>query len=493
MSRRKFVKGAVILSAASLLCKALSAVFKIPLDRIFIGPEGIAIYQNANTIYNWILAIAATGIPLAVSNMVADSDDDTAAEIRSSAMWSVTAAGIATGVFLFAFAPSIASRIAGGGYGPATYAIRTMAPAAAFLGIVSAYKGYFQGVGNMLPSALSQIADSLCKAVMGLLICSMLMPKGIEIATAGAMCGVTFGTALGGVVLLVMGKKYIKVYKKPKLGTVKKIIVLSIPVTLGAAGFSCMMMADNFTVQSILVGLGNTVEESTAMFGHLTRAFMIYNLPATLISAITVSVAPACAEDMKNGSRELLREHSCSAMKMLSLVSVPCMVGAICFSKEILSLLYVKTAYNELLMFTGILMVLIPFTQVISGILQATGCVWKPIIVLGVTVLIKIGLNFVLIPGMGIIGAPFATVAAYAVGCGAFVYLFGTHMGFGIPIGIFLRPLAAALAGAAVGRMVFSLLRQTAWAFLAGAAVMAVIYAVLAIVLRAVTLDDLKR
>ncbi len=493
MSRRSFVKGAVMLSAASLLCKALSAVFKIPLDRIFIGAEGIAIYQNANTIYNWILAIAATGIPLAVSNMVADSDEEKAAEIRSSAAWTVTAAGILVSVFLFLFAPRIASRIAGGGKGPAALAIRVMSPGAAFLGIVSAYKGYFQGRGNMLPSALSQITDSLCKAAAGLGICALLLPYGLEAATAGAMCGVTLGTVLGAAVLLIMGRKHITVYAKPRVSTAKRIIALSVPVTLGAAGFSCMMMTDNFTVQNILVSLGSSQSEGTLLFGYLTRAFMIYNLPAALIAAITSSVAPACAEDMKNGDRVLLREHSVSSIKMLFLVSIPCMVGAICFSKEILNLLYKSSEHNELLVFMGVLMLLIPFTQVISGILQAVGCVWPPIIVLACTVAVKAALNFVLMPAMGIAGAPFASVVAYGVGFAAFWYLFRSKMGFGFAPGLFLKPLTAALLGAAAAKGILAFAGSGSIAFIAAAGVMAAVYVIAAYLLKAVTINDLRR
>lgn len=492
MSKRSFVKGAVILSAASLLGKALSAVFKIPLDRFFIGPEGIAIYQNAYNIYNWLLAIAATGIPLAVSNLVADSSEEKAAEIRSSALWTVTSVSVLTGALLFIFAEPLAVLIAGGGSGQASASIRVMSAGVLFMGVSSAYKGYFQGRGNMLPSAVSQIADSLSKACIGLAVCAALVHKGVEIAAAGAMSGVAIGSAAGAVILLVMSRRYVSVYRKPTLSAAKRIVLLAIPVTLGTAGFSCMMMVDNFTVQNILVGSGISQSESTAMFGHLTRAFMIYNLPATLISAVTMSVAPACAEDMKNGDRALLKEHAVSSMKMLALVSAPCMIGCLGFSAQILNLLYGSSKYSELLMFTGVLMALIPFTQVVSGILQATGCVWQPIAVLGAAVVVKAALNFVLIPAMGITGAPFAAIISYAVACAALLYLFRKHMGFGLTAGIFIRPLIAALAGLLCGRGIYILMGDL-WGFIVGATVMAAVYVVLAVLFGAVDKNDLRR
>lgn len=484
MSRRGFVKGAVILSAASLLGKALSAVFKIPLDRFFIGAEGIAIYQNAYTIYNWLLAICSTGIPLALSNLVAESDEEEAATLRSSALWLVTLFSVITAAALIILAEPIAALISGAKHGQAAASIRVMAGGVVFLGISGAYKGYFQGRGDMLPSALSQIADSLCKACVGIAAAALLLPMGIEIASAGAMSGVSIGTAVGAAVLMIMGRKRISVHKKPNVSAAKRIFLLAVPVTLGAAGFSCMMMTDNFTVQRILASTGFSQSEATTLFGHLTRCFMIYNLPATLISAITMSVAPACSEAYGNGDKALLRQNAVSAVKLLMLVSAPCMLGCIGFPNEILSLLYGEAAdYGELLMFTGVLMTLIPFTQVASGILQATGCVWRPIAVLGSAVAIKAVLNFVLMPSMGIAGAPFASVIAYSVACVAFVWLFHEHLELSIPIGTVLRPLLAALAGLLCGRKLCSVLGGGTLAFIVGACVMAVIYVILIVLL----------
>ncbi len=490
MSRRSFVKGALLLSAASLLCKALSAVFKIPLDKFFIGAEGIAIYQSAYSIFNWMLAVGGTGIPMAVSNLVADSGEEDAARIRSSALVLVTGVGIAVAGALFVFARPVARFISGDG--AEFLAIRVMAPAIVFLGVVSAYKGYFQGRGNMLPSAVSQMLDSLCKVGVGLGVCALLVPRGIGTAAAGAMAGVTAGTVCGAAALLIAGKKYISVRRAPTLGFMGRIVMMSVPVTLGAAGFACVMLADTLTVQKILTGAGMAAGEAKAQFGYLTRAFTIYNLPATVISAVTMSVAPASAEAHRDGDGGLLRGNAVSAVRMVMFISMPCMLGAVSFHSEIMELLYKGGAHSEPLMFTGVLMLLIPFTQVISGILQATGCVWKPIALLGLTVGVKTGLNFLLVPAVGVSGAPLATVIAYAVSCAAFVLLFYRHLGFSLPAGVIFRPLAAAGIAVLVGRGVYALMRGSL-GFLTAVAVTGAVYLVLAVALKAVDLSEFKK
>lgn len=484
------MKGALILSAASLICKALSALFKIPMDRYLIGPEGLAVYQSAYTIYNWMLAVGATGIPMAVSNLVADSDEDGAADIRSSALWLVTGVGIMVALLLFVFARPIAGFIGEGA--PAMLAIRIMAPAIAFLGIISAYRGYFQGKGNMLPSALSQIADSLCKALIGLAICALLVPKGTNVAAAGAMAGVTLGTILGAAVMLLAGKKYITVGGRPRGTLMGRIVMMSVPVTLGAAGFACIMLADTLTVQRILTATGMSAGAAETQFGYLTRAFMIYNLPATLISAVTMSVAPANAEACRDGDKALLRTNTISALRLIFFISAPCMTGVIAFHDEIITLLF-GGGSGEPLMYTGALMLLIPFTQVLSGILQATGCVWRPIIILAATVGVKTVLNFILIPAMGVAGAPFGGAIAYAVAAVGFLYLLYRHHGFGFPAGVLMRPMFAAVVAVICGRLVYGLLETGTMSLAAAIAVVAAVYLALAFLIKAVDPSMLRK
>ena len=76
IKKQSFIYGAAVLAAASLLCKIMSAAMKIPLDRFFLHEEGIAVYQSAYSIYNVFLAICVTGIPIALSSLVASADNE---------------------------------------------------------------------------------------------------------------------------------------------------------------------------------------------------------------------------------------------------------------------------------------------------------------------------------------------------------------------------------------------------------------------------------
>ena len=104
MKKQSFLYGAAVLAAASILCKIMSAALKIPLDRLFLHEEGIGVYQSAYSIYNVFLAICVTGIPIALSCLVAQSDENEQAALVRSAYIVVSVFGFASAVLMFLFA-----------------------------------------------------------------------------------------------------------------------------------------------------------------------------------------------------------------------------------------------------------------------------------------------------------------------------------------------------------------------------------------------------
>ena len=76
MSQRKkqgFVEGAAILTASTILIKIMGALFKLPLANI-IGDERMADFGTAYNIYSLLLILSTTGLPVALSRMVAAAD-----------------------------------------------------------------------------------------------------------------------------------------------------------------------------------------------------------------------------------------------------------------------------------------------------------------------------------------------------------------------------------------------------------------------------------
>lgn len=411
--KNTLITGAAVMAVASVLCKILSAVFKIPLDRFFLHEEGIAVFQSVCSVYNVFLAFCVTGIPIALSSLVASEDEDARASLYKSTLVSITAICGFFSVLLFLFAENIAVLLSGGGDAVSKLAIRVSAPAILFMGVVAAERGYFQGKGNMLPSAVSQITESFVKTVLGTLLCAILIKKGISHGAAGAMAGVSFGTVLSASVLYLFHRKggYAKGCFDLKLAV--KILKLSLPVTLGAFGFTAVMLGDALTVPGILASSGLSETKRLFLFGCLTRANTIYNLPATVITAVTASIVPLIAA--VKDDNEKLGESLLKSVKLLFIVALPCGFGLMLFAPEVLSLLYGADGHSALLVLTGALVIFVPYVQATTAALQATGKVYIPIIVTFAAVLLKVMLNYLLIPVLSIEGAPVSTLIAFII------------------------------------------------------------------------------
>ena len=110
MAKKGLLKGAVILSAAGIVCRLLGVLFRIPLSNI-VGNYGIGLYQLVFPLYSLLLIVSSAGIPVALSKMIARVRDDprqTKAIFMNALMVLVTIGAVITVLFLV-LARSIAS------------------------------------------------------------------------------------------------------------------------------------------------------------------------------------------------------------------------------------------------------------------------------------------------------------------------------------------------------------------------------------------------
>ena len=402
-----------MLAVASILCKIMSAALKIPLDRLFLHEEGIGVYQSAYSIYNVFLAFCVTGIPIALSSLVARSEEKEASTLSKSTLVFVTMITTVSGLLLFLFAEPLARVLSGGGEAVAAPALRVLSVAFPFMGVISSRRGYFQGKSMMTPSGLSQLAESLAKVILGIGICSLTYTMGISYGAAGAIAGVSAGGIFSALVLEIAFRR-----TKPEKGelSLKKawdVFKISVPMTLGAFGFTAVMLLDAVSVPQILSHIGIAETERLRLFGNLTRANTIYNLPATVISAFTASAVPALA--FTKDDKKALGENTLRAIKLIFIAALPCSLGMILFPKELLLLIYSSRKHWELLALTGVTVLIIPYMQTVTAMLQTLGKVWTPIWITVGAVLLKFILNTFFINMYGVEGAVISTILAFGI------------------------------------------------------------------------------
>jgi len=243
--QQHFLKGALILSIAGGLSKVLGAVYRIPLGRL-LGGEGIGLYQMAYPIYTAILALATAGIPVAISVLVARKETEgytgDSERIFKVALIMLSIFGALLTLSVMKGAGFIAREVLN--EPRAYYPIMAVAPAIFFSGILSVFRGYFQGHQSMMQTAVSQVVEQLFRVTAVVFLAILLYPRGLEYSASGATFGAVIGGMAGLIVLLVFYKKFKKsaanlgaklVYSGASAWSLAKDLVrLAVPVSLGA-------------------------------------------------------------------------------------------------------------------------------------------------------------------------------------------------------------------------------------------------------------------
>lgn len=504
---QSFMKGAVILIIANALVKVIGAVFKIPLTYI-IGEEGMGYFSTAYQMYTWLFIIATAGIPVAISKMVSESIAKNKAyearHILSVSMKLLMCIGVFGFVVLFFGADFFAEKLL---KNPgAAYGIKAISPAMLFVSLMSAYRGYFQGHQNMLPTAASEVTEAVGKLVIGFGGAYILASRGMELASAGAVLGVSCGGALGFAVLFFI---YHKRKEKVTAGMIgddktkgsvilKNLVKIAVPITIGASVFSLTSLIDMAMIMRCLQSGGIAEDAANKLWGSYSGyAFPMFNLPPTIINSITVSIVPAIASAFAVGNTKEASHVTCKSMKLTILFALPCAVGMSVLSEQILMLVYNNANATSTLSILSCAIIFVSLTLVTNAILQATGHVMVPVRNMIIGGIAKILINYYLVshPSININGAPIGTTVCYIIILVLNLVSMKHKMNVNFPIvELAVKPI---IASAALGISVFAVRGVFASfgriiACAAPIAVGVVVYVAVLILIRAINEEDIR-
>lgn len=226
MKTQSTTKGFAILSAAGMAVKLISLLY-VPLLLSIIGEDGYGVYAIAYSVFAFIYVITNTGLTSAISKLVSElialKNYKDAAKAFKMARLMLLAIGIVMSVFMLGLARPL-SRFMNM---PRSYlAIGALAPAVLFTSLASAYRGYFQGRGNMTATAVSQIIEQVMNIIFSLLFAALWRKYGIEAACAGGTVGTTLGAVASFIYLIRFYEKN-KSYKVSKGYSEEEILRLS--------------------------------------------------------------------------------------------------------------------------------------------------------------------------------------------------------------------------------------------------------------------------
>lgn len=423
MKKQSLVKGTLILGIASILSRFLGLFFRIPVQNL-IGDEGMGYYQMSYPLYAVFIAVSS-GIPTAVSKMVSERNavNDKAGTLqvlKQSIMLMLFLSVGFTGILL-SFSKGIVKVLK---WDPkAYYALICISIAPLFIAIMSCLRGYFQGLQNMTPSAISEILEQIGRVVFGVGLAYIFLPKGREFAAAGASLGAAAGGLISNVYLI---SKYTGIKRKFYRGVTRKnknymgeILDIAIPISLGAAVGGIMGLMDSILVPQKLLQAGYTYKESTILYSQLTgKAAVLINVPLGLSVALGCSLVPIVSEAHILNNRMEVNKKVEAALKISFIISIPSCFGLYFMSYPILNLIFNgQTGGYKILQYLSISIPFIILAQTTTAILQGTGIYKKPVINLLIGCTIKTLATFLLVPilKINVYGAVIGTILGYVV------------------------------------------------------------------------------
>ena len=426
--QNSFFGGAAILAAGILIVKLIGMFYKIPLINI-IGEAGAADFNNAYNIYAVLLTVSTAGLPVAVSKLVSEANAlNRRNQVRRTfrlALVLFLTLGLISFLVMFFRADALAGMM---NDSKAAAGIRALAPAVVCVGCLAALRGYSQGHSNMAPTSVSQIIEALCKLVVGLGLAFWLVKQGKDpdVAAAGAITGVTVGTVVALIYMVLdfflsRGREDTHGTDRPdSAGSIlANILKIAVPITLSSSMVGIVTVIDSSLVQGQLQSALNLTEKaSRTLYGNYSGALNIYNLPTSLMAAITASVIPAVSAALARRGRRGAARITGSALRITALLSFPMGVGLFVLGTPIIRLLFpslnVEVA-GPLLSTLGIATPFVCMVLVCNSVLQAHGFINLPVIVMVLGGIVKIVNNYNLVGAIGIAGAPVGNILCFGL------------------------------------------------------------------------------
>ena len=518
-----FFGGAAILAASAILVKVIGAIYRIPLGNI-LSDEVMADYNSAYNIYNFFLTISTAGLPVALSKTISEANalgrhNQVQRTFRVAFLTFLTLGLISFFCMTVLAAPMAQVVISNP---KAVYCVMALAPSVLCVCIMSAFRGYFQGHFNMMPTGISQVIEAFFKLVVGLALALFLVNviQKPELGSVGAIIGVSCGSVVALLYILFLffrdrkRRQRIHATDRPdgSMRILSNLLKLAIPITLGSAATSLVTLIDTKLVMSQLQSVYQTVDglgkeaaldAARGLYGIYSKTMSIYNLPFSMMVPLTACIIPAVSASLARRDHLGAQKVSESALRIGLLLALPMGMGLFALGGPIMGLLFPTidvSVAGPLLSVLGLASVFVALQLLCNSILQANGMVNLPILAVIIGGVVKVVVNFILVgnPNIRINGAPVGTLTCFIVISALEIFIIRRS----IPappsfLRAFLKPfvpsvIMAAAAWATYGLLTNFLHMGNSLATIGGIGVGVVVYLVLVLALRVLSREDLE-
>ncbi len=433
IKKQTFMKSVAVVMIAQLAIKLMGFIYRVILTNIEgFQDAGNSYYGTGYKVYVFILAIATTGVPSAISKLVAEkmavNDPKGAHKVFKTATKLFTFIGLFFAALLFFGAEFISVHLLSNPGVAGTLA--TLAPAVLFVSIASVFRGYFIGMQNVSAHSAAQVIEQVVNSVLSVVFVLMLMGKSPEIMAMGS----TAATAASTLVALVYLYMF---YQKNKASvhenirnaaphivestkvTIRKILRYVIPISFASIVVSLSGLVDILSVMEGLQKYGYTLERANEIYGIIVgKVDILVSIPHTFNVAIVTPLIPMITELMVKKDYRGAQNRINFSMKLSSIIAFPCTIGLVILAAPVFQAVFPNAPEGSfLLQIEAWAIIFSLLAQVAEGALNGIGKLIVPGIAVIIAAVVKYVLNILLIPIYGEVIVPITTIIYHLVNC----------------------------------------------------------------------------
>ncbi len=410
--RKSFLSSAIILIIAGFIARLLGFVYRIYLSNL-IGAEGMGLYQLVVPVYTAVILTLEAGISISVSRLIAEQqarrNSINANRITVCAFFMVAAAGLLASVLILFNVNTLGSVLLGDER--TRLSLLIMVPCIPLVASAAALKGYFYGIQNVMPTAISQVAEQMVKIGFVMLLTSKLTMNGVAFSCAIA----TLSSALGEIAnMLILAAVY--AYKiKIKRTTIKytarmrkrtiltELVKQSVPISANRLVVSALAAAEYAMIPAMLSSGGMEYKSSMELFGRLSgMALPLIMFPSLVTNSLATTLVPAISEGMSLNNYKAVNNKISKSIQITFILGMIFTALFFSYPDELGSLIYRHERIGDLLKLLSFTCVFIYLQQTLMGVLNGLG---KQGLLLRNTVigsLMRIATVYFIVPVLGI-------------------------------------------------------------------------------------------
>ncbi len=523
-----FLVQGIILAAAGIIVRVIGMFYRIPLADI-LGDEGNGYYSSAFSIYSILLIVSSYSLPTAVSKMVAvrmarREYINSMKVLKVSLFYGTVVGGLGAAVLWFG-ADIFANQFLKMPY--TSYALKTLAPTVWIIAYLGVFRGYFQGLGTMLPTAVSQIFEQIINAVISIYAAAMLFQEGLRsnalygatqysyaFGAAGGTIGTGAGAFAGLLFLLFLIFSYRPIMKRQArrdrseyfetYQSLSAVLIMTVlPIVFSSVAYNISIVIDNSIYGIGMSSMGMSASDIAANWGIYSGKYrLLFNIPVAIANSLSSALIPSLSQAVAERSRTRIIRKISMVIRFSMIIAIPATVGLTVLAGPICNLLFSRNDNQSLIrmmIYGSSAVVFFSLSTVTNAVLQGINHMKTPLKNAIISLVIHVGILWaMLFPlKMGIYGVLYSNILFALTMCllnGLSIRRF-LYYRQEIKKTFFLPTLAAGIMGAVsygVYFLVHLVLKHNAAGVLAAVAAAVFVYGVLLLKFRCVDETELN-